>query len=1107
MNLLSLFKKNNKKNKIKHELNITMSDKALTFSGLFNREHYYATELWLFSREDNRSYMLSSQVPSQKFEFQVELKDIMSVLSEYSTEEELLDFYFKIKRPISELSEKQLNSDKVHFTEENGIQYGEYYIRGGRFEHSYIDEMTFYYEGENFIIPYITTRGNLSLAFNREPSSPTKLQIDKVRRNRDTLFIEGKLFTRNSIIKDGKVILKGRENGLELSASTVYFHHKKEETTKKYGLNRYSYKANINLVNFNQRDILPEDIYDLYFELEQHDYLEKRLVRLGRPTYTARIFLKDYSILSDREVMVINPYYTFKQKNLSLEIYNYPLETFEYLKKMMRFPWYHRLKHKQEDVWLVGERTYKAQDTGYAFFKYMRTEHPEKNVYYVIDKNSPERANVEKFGNVLDYQSIDHIFHTLIARKVISSHHPDYLYPLRTATFKKKVKADKVFLQHGVMGTKNMVANYGKNAPAFDTDLFMVSSDFEKEMIVHDFGYDPDEVFVTGLSRFDSLFEKDVPKKRQVLIIPTWRDWIQTEEAFIESEYYERYKDLIHSDILKDLAKKHQFEIVFCLHPNMRQFSHYFQEDHVKVITQGEVDVQFLIKQSALMVTDYSSVGFDFGFLHKPIIYYQFDQRRFIGPKLSHLDLDNDLPGEIVDEQSDVERLIEEYAESDFEMKRLFKQRANKFIKYYDQNASERIYDVIEQYEPKRQLFNNATIQLIRQGIYNRFRKSKFYYPVMKTFYRVGSKVIPVDKKLILFESGVGRQFGDSPKNIYDEILRRDLDFKKVWVYNKQHRFNDLNTKRIKRLTPQYYYYLLRAGYWFNNQNFPTYIKKRPQTTYVQTWHGTPLKKMLYDIQEVQGRSDDYVERVGKAVKNWDYLISPSEYASKAFRSAFKYEGEILEVGYPRNDILFLDQDAKMLEQIKNRLQLPEGKKVVLYAPTFRDNKTKGKNKFLFDMQLDLEQMQEQLGEEYVLLLRTHVVVSNKLNIDENLAEFVIDVTKYPDMQELLLITDILITDYSSVMFDFANTKRPLLFFTYDLEQYKENIRGFYFDFEEEAPGPLLYDTDEVIDSILNIDVVQEEYEQKYDAFHKKYCHLDDGHASERVVDHIFDKE
>src|SRR5699024_8384530 len=149
-----------------------------------------------------------------------------------------------------------------------------------------------------------------------------------------------------------------------------------------------------------------------------------------------------------------------------------------------------------------------------------------------------------------------------------------------------------------------------------------------KEMIVHDFGYDPDEVFVTGLSRFDSLFEKDVQVKRQVLIIPTWRDWIQTDEAFIDSEYYERYKNLIHSETLQRLAKEYDFEILFCLHPNMQQFSHYFENDHVKVITQGEVDVQFLIKQSSLMVTDYSSVGFDFGFLHKPIIYYQFDQRQ-----------------------------------------------------------------------------------------------------------------------------------------------------------------------------------------------------------------------------------------------------------------------------------------------------------------------------------------------------------------------------------------------------------------------------------------------------------------------------------------------
>src|SRR5699024_6971944 len=127
---------------------------------------------------------------------------------------------------------------------------------------------------------------------------------------------------------------------------------------------------------------------------------------------------------------------------------------------------------------------------------------------------------------------------------------------------------------------------YGKRAPNFDTDLFMVSSDFEKEMIVNDFGYDSKEVFVTGLSRFDSLFEKDTDVKRQILIIPTWRDWIVTDKNFLESEYYERYYKLINNSVLHSLAKKYRFEIIFCLHPNMQKYSSYIHNNMVKVINQ-----------------------------------------------------------------------------------------------------------------------------------------------------------------------------------------------------------------------------------------------------------------------------------------------------------------------------------------------------------------------------------------------------------------------------------------------------------------------------------------------------------------------------------------
>src|SRR5699024_3032657 len=174
---------------------------------------------------------------------------------------EIFNFYFKIKRPVSELSDKQMNSDKIVFTEENGEPYAEYFICCGRFENTYIDDLTFYYVGDNFLIPYITTKGNISLAYNRETDSPTRIQIDKVKTKRDTMHVEGKLFTRNSVIKGGKVVLKGRENGLELSANSVYFHHHQEKTNKKYGLNRYTYEVTLNLVNLNQRQILPEDVY------------------------------------------------------------------------------------------------------------------------------------------------------------------------------------------------------------------------------------------------------------------------------------------------------------------------------------------------------------------------------------------------------------------------------------------------------------------------------------------------------------------------------------------------------------------------------------------------------------------------------------------------------------------------------------------------------------------------------------------------------------------------------------------------------------------------------------------------------------------------------
>ncbi|GAB2538282.1 CDP-glycerol glycerophosphotransferase family protein [Gracilibacillus alcaliphilus] len=1090
-------------NKLKEMINYSQKNDSLYISGKFARENFQAKEMWLFSKDHQTCTIKVAEIePSNSFKFTINLSDLLAAVKEKDIT--VLDWYFKIRTPLDVVPANRKDSEELEIVEQDEVTYAEYFIRCGRFNTTHEDGLSYFPSNEDKILNYITTKGNFSLVFNAEPEAPTRIQIDKVKKRKSTIKIMGKLFTRNSKVLHCQFYLQGRNTGAHLHADSIQLQHLSEQVKANYGLNRYAYTGEIDFSKVNNGAPLENDIYDLFLKVELHDMEEPKYIRIGRPTFRARLFLRDLNAVFQEEANVIHPYFTFKMSNLSFEVYKYDVKSYHYLKKIMRWSWLLRKLFKKQDTWIIGERTYKAQDTGYAFFKHMRETYPDKNIYYVIESDSPEKKNVEPLGNVLDYRSREHMWKTLIATKVISSHHPDYLYPIRTEKFKNKVKADKVFLQHGVMGTKNMVANYGKNSPGFDTDFFIVSSPFEKRMIVTDFGYSPNNVFVTGLSRFDTLFKKDVAPIRQLLIIPTWRDWIITDEAFLESEYYEKYRQLINSDQLKTLADHYNFKVLFCLHPNMQQFSNHFDADHIQIVQQGEIDVQYLIKQSAMMLTDYSSVGFDFSFLHKPVLYYQFDRSRFIGKRPSHLDLDNELPGEIAFDYDVLLEKLEGYAKNDFQMKEEYKQRANKFIQYRDQNSSQRIFEHIEHATVKKSIFEHEKINILSQALYKKFRRSKYYFPTMKAFYNLGSYIIPVDPKLILFESGIGKQYADSPRVIYEEMLEQGLEFKKIWVYNRNYRFNDPDTKKIVRLSPQYYFYLLRARYWVNNQNFPAYLKKRSKTTYLQTWHGTPLKRMLFDIENIQGRNDDYLERIGNTVKNWDYLISPSRYASEKFQSAFRYTGEILELGYPRNDIFFIDNKEEYISKIKNKLQLPKDKKIILYAPTFRDDQTSKRNKFLFDLNLDLYKMQEHLGNDYILLLRMHVVISNKIKIDPELQDFVKNVSNYPDIQELSLMTDILVTDYSSIMFDFANTKKPIIFYTYDFDNYRDNLRGFYMDFENEAPGPFVYDTEQLINNIEDIEKIEAKYKEKYTAFHEKYCYLDDGSAGKRVVNKVF---
>ncbi|EGQ0310596.1 CDP-glycerol--glycerophosphate glycerophosphotransferase, partial [Staphylococcus pseudintermedius] len=171
---------------------------------------------------------------------------------------------------------------------------------------------------------------------------------------------------------------------------------------------------------------------------------------------------------------------------------------------------------------------------------------------------------------------------------------------------------------------------------------------------------------------------------------------------------------------------------------------------------------------------------------------------------------------------------------------------------------------------------------------------------------------------------------------------------------------------------------------------------------------------------------------------------------------------------------------------------------------TFRDDEVSKSKKHIINLKMDLNKMKDQLGQEYILLLRPHIIISNAIYIEEHLKHFVVNVADYNEISDLYLITDICITDYSSIMFDFANTRKPLLFFTYDYEHYKEHLRGFYFDFKEMSPGPLLYNDNELINAIKNIDNINRTYANKYSAFYNEFCTFENGTSAQTIINRFF---
>jgi CDP-glycerol glycerophosphotransferase len=298
----------------------------------------------------------------------------------------------------------------------------------------------------------------------------------------------------------------------------------------------------------------------------------------------------------------------------------------------------------------------------------------------------------------------------------------------------------------------------------------------------------------------------------------------------------------------------------------------------------------------------------------------------------------------------------------------------------------------------------------------------------------------------------------------------------------------------------EHYEAFAHARYVVTNDHFPFWFERRADQVCLQTWHGTPLKRVGFDSAAESPGDRRFRRTWERQAGNWQYVLSQSPYATSVLSRAYRIEGEVLETGWPRNDVL-AGAGARRAEA-RRRLGLAEAARVVLYAPTFRDDARDTSGRYRLATPFDGARLRAALGDDAVVLFRRHRYVVDPA--PETADGFVRDVSRHPDMSELLLAADVLVTDYSSVMFDFANTGRPMLFFTYDLEAYRDHVRGFNLDFEARAPGPLLRTLDELAGALRDVDAAVAPYRSRYREFATEFCSLDDGGAAARVVDRVF---
>lgn len=382
---------------------------------------------------------------------------------------------------------------------------------------------------------------------------------------------------------------------------------------------------------------------------------------------------------------------------------------------------------------------------------------------------------------------------------------------------------------------------------------------------------------------------------------------------------------------------------------------------------------------------------------------------------------------------------------------------------------------------------------------------------IIRITYKLLHRFVSVDNHLVIFISFHGRGYSDNPRAIYEQMRKdpRFQDYRFIW-FIKNHKKKNIHIPgaEIKEyFSLPYFYYMSKAKYWIINCKMPTYICKKPEQIYLQTWHGTPLKRLAHDIIAPEDttfyRSGVSFESMCNSydidVERYNYMISPNKFCTEVFQSAFGINRErLIETGYPRNDFITNATSEEVIE-LKKKFNLPLDKKIILYAPTWRDNSYVAAG-YTFELKANFHKWQEKLSDEYVVVFKPHYLIINQFEDDRSLDGFLYSISSDAEINELYVLSDILITDYSSVFFDYAVLNRPIYFYMYDLEEYKDELRGFYLDIYTELPGKIYEDEEKML-----LDIKNQVYDFSFlNTFNERFNSEQTGNCAQKVIDIVF---